>query len=188
MRPRGWRILFPRPLAGPGLQSEVGGQSWPPNFLPGLLHLRGRGGLKTPCLFPTGDGLDSEEQDEEAPRPKLSVPEELESREALVSGPPCSSPVSRPDLHPTPPPVVPLRHSSLQFSPSSFSGHPPTSPGSHGQPPCHPPTAGMLPKTPRRGVSLCLPTHPSLVLHACHKSTCTLSPTGGIFPLGLGQR
>ncbi|XP_040081190.1 golgin subfamily A member 2 isoform X9 [Oryx dammah] len=31
-----------------------------------------------------GDGLDSEEQDEEAPRPKLSVPEELESREALV--------------------------------------------------------------------------------------------------------
>ncbi|XP_020730437.1 golgin subfamily A member 2 isoform X12 [Odocoileus virginianus] len=31
-----------------------------------------------------GDGLDSEKQDEEAPRPKLSVPEELESREALV--------------------------------------------------------------------------------------------------------
>ncbi|XP_061289621.1 golgin subfamily A member 2 isoform X1 [Bos javanicus] len=31
-----------------------------------------------------GDGLESEEQDEEAPRPKLSVPEELESREALV--------------------------------------------------------------------------------------------------------
>ncbi|XP_055255212.1 golgin subfamily A member 2 isoform X6 [Moschus berezovskii] len=31
-----------------------------------------------------GDGLDSEEQDEEAPRPKLSVPEELEGREALV--------------------------------------------------------------------------------------------------------
>uniref|UniRef100_A0A8C6FUB8 Golgin subfamily A conserved domain-containing protein n=1 Tax=Moschus moschiferus TaxID=68415 RepID=A0A8C6FUB8_MOSMO len=31
-----------------------------------------------------GDGLDSEEQHEEAPRPKLSVPEELEGREALV--------------------------------------------------------------------------------------------------------
>ncbi|XP_052503570.1 golgin subfamily A member 2 isoform X2 [Budorcas taxicolor] len=31
-----------------------------------------------------GDGLDTEEQDEEAPRPKLNVPEELESREALV--------------------------------------------------------------------------------------------------------
>ncbi|XP_058928543.1 golgin subfamily A member 2 isoform X5 [Kogia breviceps] len=32
-----------------------------------------------------GDGLDGEEKDEEAPRPKLSVPEELDSRELLVA-------------------------------------------------------------------------------------------------------
>ncbi|XP_031533480.2 golgin subfamily A member 2 [Vicugna pacos] len=32
-----------------------------------------------------GDGPDSEEQDEEAPRPKLSMPEDLESREAMVA-------------------------------------------------------------------------------------------------------
>lgn len=53
------------------------------------------GGLKTPYLSPTGDGLESEEQDEEAPRPKLSVPEELESREALVRAcltPPTATP------------------------------------------------------------------------------------------------
>lgn len=34
---------------------------------------------------PTGDGLDSEEEDKEAPRPKLSMPEDLESPEAMVS-------------------------------------------------------------------------------------------------------
>ncbi|DAA24228.1 TPA: golgi autoantigen, golgin subfamily a, 2 isoform 1 [Bos taurus] len=38
----------------------------------------------TLMAVPGEDGLESEEQDEEAPRPKLSVPEELESREALV--------------------------------------------------------------------------------------------------------
>ncbi|XP_059781710.1 golgin subfamily A member 2 isoform X5 [Balaenoptera ricei] len=32
-----------------------------------------------------GDGLDGEEKEEEAPRPKLSVPEELDSRELLVA-------------------------------------------------------------------------------------------------------
>uniref|UniRef100_A0A8C0DQ82 Golgin subfamily A conserved domain-containing protein n=1 Tax=Balaenoptera musculus TaxID=9771 RepID=A0A8C0DQ82_BALMU len=35
-------------------------------------------------FFP-GDGLDGEEKEEEAPRPKLSVPEELDSRELLVA-------------------------------------------------------------------------------------------------------
>ncbi|XP_066223122.1 golgin subfamily A member 2 isoform X1 [Saccopteryx leptura] len=32
-----------------------------------------------------GDGLDGEEDEEEAPRPKLSMPEDLESREAMVA-------------------------------------------------------------------------------------------------------
>lgn len=41
-----------------------------------------------PPAAPTGDGLDEEEKDEAAARPKLSMPEGLDSREAMVSGPP----------------------------------------------------------------------------------------------------
>jgi hypothetical protein len=40
---------------------------------------------KTYCLPPVGDEADEEENDEEAPRPSLTIPEDLDSREAMVS-------------------------------------------------------------------------------------------------------
>lgn len=64
-----------------------------------------------PPAAPTGDGLD-EEKDEAAARPKLSMPEGLDSREAMVSGPGVAP------SFPGPPSCFPL------WSPRTL-GHPP---------------------------------------------------------------